>query len=275
MVWGNSLRNALRLMCPGDWTRSDDGAERACHWLIPLGLLIGLAYAGAYRAVWRQFGEVRSLPLMPAVAVWLLDVAMIGSLLYFGAARTIRRVARPIQTDPTDATPYPIEALALVALVVLKLALYLGIPQGISGWPGPGDWRSYFNWLYAHPPYRPLILAPMWGRWAMMLVASVGRLRDPDRIWLAKLCGSLSPGLVLLWMIPAVILTSVYCSRMGRWMFGCIVACVVLAGVYVYAVIAARRQGGQTLDSIRGGGLIGEIVFLIAYAAFAGNIYAS
>ena len=83
----------------------------------------------------------------------------------------------------------------------------------------------------------------------------------------------LSAGRVLLWAVPVTVLTSIYCGR--RWMFGCILACIVLAGVYVYGVVAARRQGGQTYDSILGAGLIGELVFLMAYEALAVHIYAS
>ena len=277
--WTGSLRHALALMRLGRQPVSGRGAARACHWFVFLGLFIGLVYTGVYRAVWRQFGEVRSLPLMPATAVWLLDVGLLGALFYCGAARTIGKVARqsPRADGPVGGRPdgYPIEILVLVILAVLKLVLLIAIPQGISGWPGPGDWRSHFNWMYARPHYRPLILAPMWGRWAMLLVGSIGRLRAPSDAGLSRFCGSLSATRVLLWMVPVTVLTSVYCGRHGRWVFGCIIACTVLAGTYLYGVIAARRQGGQTRDSILGAALIGELIFFIAYEAFAAHIYAS
>jgi len=270
---------ALDLMRPGCGARREGGADRACHWFILLGLMIGLLYTGVYRAVWRQFGEVRSLPLMPATAVWLLDAALLGTLLYLGAAGTLARFVDPsllgngaVGEKPTR---YPIEVLILVTLLLLKLMLLVAIPQGISGWPAADDWRSHFNWVYARPHYRPLILAPMWGRWAMLLVGSIGRLRDRSDIQLTRFCGSLSATLVLLWMVPVTVLTAIYCGRLGRWMFGCIIACIVLAGTYLYAVIAAHRQGGQTRDSILGAGLLGELIFLVAYEAFAANIYAS
>lgn len=258
---------------------SGRGADRACHWFVFLGLSIGLLYTGVYRAVWRQFGEVRSLPLMPAAAVWLLDIGLLGALFYCGAARTIGRVIHlspctdaPVRDRPND---HPIETLILVILAVLMLVLLIAIPQGISGWPGTGDWRSHFNWMYARPRYRPLILAPMWGRWAMLLVGSIGRLRTTDDAALSRFCGSLSATRVLLWIVPVTVLTSIYCGRHGRWMIGCIIACTVLAGTYLYGMIAARRQGGQTRDSILGAGLMGELIFFIAYEASATSIYAS
>jgi hypothetical protein len=277
--WSGSLRHALQFTCPGAGTCSESGATQACHWLVGLGLLIGLAYTGVYRAVWRQFGEVRGLQLMPAVAVWLLDVGLCGALAYFGAARTLGRVLAP--SAPVDAAGgdrpvrYPIEVVGLVVLVVLKLVVLLAIPQGIAGWPGPGDWRSHFNWMYARPHFRPLILAPMWGRWAILLVGSIGRLRDRGDVALSRFCGSLSAARVLLWMVPVTVLTSVYCGRLGRWMFGCIIACLVLGGTYLYGVIAVRRQGGQTRETILGAGVIAELIFLVAYEAFAAHIYAS
>ncbi|MFH0982381.1 MAG: adenosylcobinamide-GDP ribazoletransferase [Planctomycetota bacterium] len=271
----DSLRHALYWMCPGRWTSSERGAAQAYHWFVGLGLIAGLVYTGAYRAVWRQFGEVRSLPLMPAAAVWLLDVGLLGVLLYFGASRTFARVLDPSPSVAGVAgerpTRYPIEILVLVILAVLKLVLLMAIPQGPSSWPGPGDWRSHFNWMYAHRPYRPLILAPMWGRWAMLLTGSIGRVRDEGDTFLSSFCASLSAGRVLLWTLPVTVLTSIYCGR--RWMFGCIIACLVLAGTYFYGVLAVRRQGGQTRDSIRGAGLVGELIFLVAFEALAANIY--
>lgn len=278
-TWVGSLWYAVRLMFPGPRCLSSRGATRACYWFVLLGLVIGLVYAGVYRVAWRQFGEVRSLPLVPAVAVWLLDVSLVASLFYLGAARTIGRMIAPQSSVSVGAdnqsNRYPIEILVLLILVVLKLMLLMAIPQGISGWPGPGDWRSYFNWVYARPHYRPLILAPIWGRWAMLLVGSIGRLHERSDEGLSRFCGVLSAGLVLMLMVPVTVLTSIYCGRLGRWMFGCIIACIVLAGTYLYGVLAARRQGGQTRDSILGAGLIGELIFLIAYEAFATNIYAS
>jgi hypothetical protein len=277
--WRGAFLHALCLTGPGRRSPSAPGAAGAYHWLVPSGLLIGLGYTVVYRAVWRQFGEVRTLPLMPAVAVWLVDVGLFGMLFYLGAARTVRgllsRSPAPELAAGRDVSPYPVESLSLLVFVVLKLMLLISIPHGISGWPGPGDWRSHFNWMYAHAYYRPLILLPMWGRWSMLLVASIGRLRDEtDTTW-TSFCASLSAGRVLVWMVPVTVLTSIYCARLGRWMFGCIIACVVLAGTYLYGVLAARRQGGQTRDSIRGGALIGELIFLVVYEALAGNIYAS
>lgn len=270
-----SLGCALGLAGLGRRFIRERGAARACHWLVPLGLVVGLLYTAVYRAVWRQFGEVRSIALMPAVTVWLLDVGVLASLLYFGAARTARGV---ITASPAGAgAPHsragldPVEQLALIVLVLLKLMLLIAIPHGISHWPGTGDWRSYFNWMYPHREYRPLILAPMWGRWAMLLVGSVGRPRDDDDRAMTLFSGSLSAGRVLAWMVPVAVLTSIYCGR--RWMFGCIISCLVLAGCYLYGMIAARRQGGQTRDSILGAGLIGELVFLTAYEGLAANIY--
>ncbi|MCK4659696.1 MAG: hypothetical protein KAV82_09275 [Phycisphaerae bacterium] len=278
VTWAGALGYALGFMCPGRRVLAEDGAGRACHWFVPLGLIIGLAYTGVYRAVWRQFGEVSALALMPAAAVWLVDVAIVASALYLAAAGTIARTIHPstrLSNDLGDRNArYTIEILALLILVVLKLVLLIAIPKGVASWPGPGDWRSHFNWMYAHPHYRPLILAPMWGRWAMLLVGSIGRLRDGNDAGLSRFCGSLSATLMLVYMIPIAVLTAIFCGHRGRWMFGGIISCVVLAGTYLYGVISARRQGGRTRDSIVGAGLIGELIFLIAYEAFAMNIYA-
>ena len=273
-----SWRHAAALLLPVRGMADDArGAERACHWFVPTGVLIGLIYAGVYRGAWRQFGEVAyGLRLVPAAAVWLLDAAFFGLLLYLGAAATVRRFSSGLDSCSLDGGgPRSAESMALAVLVLLKLVLLVAVPHGILGWPGSGDWRSHLNWMYPRPYYRPLILAPIWGRWAMLLVGSIGRLREGEDARWSAFCGSLSAGRVLAWMVPVTVLTSVYCGRHGRWMLGVIISLVVLAITYLYGVLAARTLGGQDRESIRAGGLVAELTFLIVYEALAWRIYSS
>ena len=48
------------------------------------------------------------------------------------------------------------------------------MPVAAPWYPSPDDWRHYFVFMYPAPVYRPLVLAPLWGRWALLLAATVG-----------------------------------------------------------------------------------------------------
>jgi hypothetical protein len=240
------------------------------HWLVPGGLLIGLIYVGLYRGCWRVFGEVAGVRLIPAVAVWMLDAALLGCPMFLGAARTADRWGRP-DGSPDDARQGIAGQVALVVLLVFKLALWMAIPQGIAGWPV--DWRRYLNFLYPYPVYRPLILAPLWGRWGLILAGSIARTAPTAARAPTGLSATASPAVVLGWFVVNLAVTAIYCGRHGRWMIGCIIGLAVLGVTFLFAVLAARRFSGRTRFTVYAAGGLAEIVFLVGYLAASQRIY--
>lgn len=269
----SGLRTALGLLLPGLSGSDGRGSSAAIHWLVPAGLVIGLIYVGLYRGCWRVFGEVSGVRLMPAAAVWLLDVALFGLPMFLAAARTADRWGATDQPgDPAgDGRLGTAGLVALIVVLILKLALWTAIPQGVAGWPM--DWRRHLNFLYPRPVFRPLILAPLWGRWGLMLAGSIGRTAPAQGRSVAGLSGAASPVVVLGWFIVNVVVTAIYCGRHGRWMIGCIIGLVVLGVTFLFAVLAARRFSGHTRFTIYASAALAEIVFLIAYLAASQRIY--
>ncbi|MCH7814736.1 MAG: hypothetical protein IID40_12030 [Planctomycetes bacterium] len=249
------------------------GPRASLHWLVPGGLLIGLLYVGLFRASWRVFGEVGGVRLMPALAVWLADGMLFGLVMFLGAAQTVDRWKGRDLAAEADAGRALGQAglTALFVLLVVKLVLWCSLPEGVAGWPA--DWRRHFNFAYPRPVLRPLILAPLWGRWALILAAGIGRRAPgagaPDK----TPAPPPSPAAVLGWFLPILALTAVYCGRQGRWMIGCIIGLAVMGVAFLFAVIVSRRFLGHTRFTVLATGLVAEIAFLLCYLAASQRIY--
>lgn len=274
----SGLRAALGLLLPGLRGADRPGSLAAVHWLVPTGLAIGLIYAGVYRGCWRIFGEVSGVRLMPAVAVWLVDAILFSLPMYLGAARVADRWSLPLQPGGRadqgttgDRWLGTAGVMTLMVLLVVKLVLWTAIPKGILGWPT--DWRRYLNFLYPRPVFRPLILAPLWGRWALMLAGSIGRAAPGSGRSAPGLAGPASPVVVLGWFLVNLFVTGIYCGPRGRWMIGCIIGLVVLGVTFLFSVLAARRFGGRTAFTVYAAAALAEITFLIAYLAASQRIY--
>ncbi len=219
-----------------------------------------------------MFGEVGGVRLMPALAVWLADVAVFGLAMLLAAARLADRWSVADLDEP--ARPNRGLGLAgiyvLVVLATVKLALWAAVPEGIAGWPD--NWRRYFNFLYPRPVFRPLILTPLWGRWALILASGIGR-PAPKQGDPPEFAAGGTVRATLGWFLVVLVITAVYCGRHGRWMIGGIIGLAVLGCTFVFAVAAARRFGGRTPTAIQAVGLVGEITFLVGYLAASQHIY--
>jgi hypothetical protein len=229
-----------------------------------------LVYVGLYRASWRVFGEVGGVRLMPALVIWLADVGFLGLPLLLGAARTANQWSLQDKSAPSYRDLALPGTLALVVLAVIKLTLWTGVPEGIAGWPT--NWKRYFNFLYPWPVYRPLILAPMWGRWALILAGGVGPPASSEQNWASR-SGHKSIAVTLGWFVAVAALTAVYCGRHDRWMIGCIISLAVLGTTFVFAVVTARRFSGHTRFTVHAAALVAEVTFLVVYLAASQHIY--
>ncbi|UCG17591.1 MAG: hypothetical protein JSV19_06075 [Phycisphaerales bacterium] len=274
----SSLRATAGLVFPLGEAGRGAGVAGACrtHWIVPMGLVVGIGYACLYRGAWRFFGEVQGIRLMPAVAVWLLDVGLCGSVLLVGSARVADQIfggrSRRPGGEPTVEGRLGLVGMAsFVVLCVLKLMLWISIPEGVSTWPG--IWGSGLNFAYPHAFYRPLLLAPIWGRWGLVLAAGLGRPSAEADAVIRGLTSRQSPYGVLIWFVPVAALTAVYCGYSGRWAYGCVIALGVMGATYLFGVAVARRLGGQTRETILAAGLVAEMSYLVLYMGFSVRIY--
>lgn len=272
-----SLGLALRFLLPiGEIPEADVAAwRRACYWFLPIGLFIGLLWVGVFRAVWRLYGEeATSLRLVPAVGVLFVDVLFTGYCLFAGLTATVNaltghRHAREPEDD-SDITLTMPAMMVLLLVIVLELVLLSAVRTGAWWWPS--DWRRHLNFAYPRLIYRPLLLAPLWGRWAVLLAASVGRVATRAYPAAACLSQAVGPWFVLGSFLVPLVLTATYCSRSGNVVIGTIIALVVLGLTFVSSVIIARRGGGQTRRSMLAAGKIAELIFLGAFIGLSSYI---
>lgn len=252
--------------------------RRVIFWIAPLGLAIGLAWAGAFRGAWRLFGETEGRDrVIPALVVVLLEALITGRYLPLALCRVVDVLetgggavtARAV--DDLSTPPRFRGTLLLVLLVLTQWALILSVPRWNAWWPT--DWRRYFNFLYPEPIYRPLLLAPLWGRWAILLAACVGRTARGVDAATAAMCAEMTPGRLLRNSILPLTLSCIYFSREQNFLIGAVIGLAVFAISYLASVFMARGVGGQTRSTLLATGQVAQIVFLVVYRALWPKIH--
>lgn len=160
---------------------------------------------------------------------------------------------------------------SLVFMVLFLLGLFvlvLSIQELRGWWPASGDWRSWFNWMYPRPIYRPLLLAPLWGRWGMLVALYSGRpADDADDLTRAYSRGLNLWKLVVHSALPLA-LSCLYLTRGGRIFTGPMIAAILLGLTILFATIVANLRRGQSRTTILATGLFAQMMFIILYRAF-------
>jgi hypothetical protein len=276
----NGLMEALILLFPiGRAERRINPLAwgRAASWVVPLGVFIGLAWVGVFRISWRVYGEAGNIRVIPALAMVLVECLLTGPFLALGLARTAHLLtgATPLAPAGDPKAPLsPVGTLVLCLTLLTEWVLIASIKVETPWWPSLEDWRSNFNFMYPTPVYRPLLLAPIWGRWGILLAASIGRTARGADNAVVGLCESMHPARLLRQSILPVVLTAIYSARGGNFMIGPIMALLVFAATYIVAVIMAHRGGGQSADALAAG-QVAQLAFLAVYRAMWPFIHGS
>lgn len=229
----------------------------AVHWFVPLGLFIGVAWMTAFRIAWRSYGdpEYKNDRALPALAVLVAECLLLGRPLLRGLTRS----AGPDEDSRS-------RGLAVTFLWMLALWAVIERLPARTGWYAPDeDWRSWLNSFYPLATYRPLILAPLWGRWAMLLAGCVGRCAPDADQATRGLCSALKPSVVLRWSLVPFALTALFLGRDGLRYEGLFTGFVTFLATYLAAVYFSRRHAGQTRDTLFACAAIAEIVFLAVF----------
>jgi hypothetical protein len=269
---------ALRFLLPfGHAPAAEEGIWRAtAHWLIVLGFLTGLIWTGWFSFLWWKFGQIERIRVIPALGVLLLDVTFLGYTFFRGTILTVQEILNCPRTNRKDSSglqyqPNLTSTLAVVLLLLTKFGLIVSIPTTPLWWPS--DWRQHLMWMYPETVYRPLLLAPMWASWGMLLAAAVGRVSENRSAPVAALGRAVTPTIILSWFVALTVGTAIYCSHHGNVMVGVILSLLVLGVTFSAAALVAQRLGGQTEHSVYAAGQLAQLSFLTGFLAFGPYVF--
>ena len=185
-TWRRLGRNAGWLMLWADDDRlADEPVERfAAAWLslMLISLACGISSAALYGLAWTIFGDYTGIPLMPVAVV----IAMMVAGPYRHAFVALGKAA----CGSAGA------AGVSAAVVAYSLSL-LGL---VSNQP---DWPRDLPWLWQWIPrtmFRALVLAPVWGGWAMLVVCLFRRPGAGTTAAVAAFARGCGPLRTALWM---------------------------------------------------------------------------
>ncbi len=263
------------LLPAGDGDAAEDTLWRtAGRWLVVWGLLFGIVYATVFRVAWKLFGEYQYIRFVPAACVLAADLAFGGYRLLWGATRIVG--GRDASRDGSSAPLALPGVLTVVLIAILKYALLLSIPVGVtqaasSQW---STWHARLGVLYPQAIYRPLILMPLWGRWAMMLAMSIGRTSPDASTRLRQMAAGVRLPLIMVYWLLCALLTVLYGGgSVGYLARGVVIGLGVMVVSYLVSFVLARQSDGQNEATVGAAGLAGEITFLCLYLSVASRIY--
>ncbi len=249
-------------------TEAPSAWSKTARWLPLWGLAIGILYAIIYRGAWKWFGEYQHLRLLPPVALLIADFGFFG---YRQLAAAVSLFDRRSPGSPAAGLTLP-ATLALLLIVLLKFAMLVVLPAGAVIWPA--DWRQHLGPLYPAVIYRPLVLMPLWGRWAMMLALCIGRISPEGSDRLRHMASGARLAVIIGWWSAIALLTVAYSSAtLNHLAYGILISLAVLLATYLTSFTLARRHGGQNETTVAATGLAGELALLIFYLPVARAIY--
>ncbi len=199
---------------------------------------------------WGLFGDFSGIPLMPAAVVVVLGLS-------WPYARSLLALAESLVGRDGPRT-------VAVAVLVTGWTLML---LGLKSW-NP-DFPHYFppllQWTRPRMMFRALLLAPIWGGWAMLLAGQFCRpsaRTEPVVASFARGCGAMTATAVL---AVLVLVTVTYFNHLPWTQLSISATPIVTAAVG--GVLLCRRWGGLCRSALLGTNLLTQIAFLLAYLA--------
>jgi len=246
-------RPAHMLLTADDQRLADEPPDRfARAWLglMLLSLGWGIAAASLYGLAWQRFRDYTGIDLIPVAAV----VAAMAGWLYRKAISALGGAlcGRSAEDRAVGAS------VVVVVLVLLLLGLRSRQP----------DWPTHLPWIWHWIPrtmFRVLILAPLWGAWAMLIVPQFCRPTERTEPAVAALIGGCGP-LTAAVCMAVPLAPTLYAFRVWGWWYLTIPAGAIVAAL-VGGLLLCHRHGGPTRRALLAVNLLTQIVFVLCYLA--------
>jgi hypothetical protein len=223
---------------------------RAWFGIMLLSLIWGACSTVLWSWTWGLFGDFSGIPLMPVVVV--LVVGLMG--LY---ARCLLALAESlVRRDPR-------RSMAVSVIVAVWVLMLLGLKSWNPDFPHylPYVWQ----WTRPRMMFRPLLLAPIWGGWAMLLAVQFCRpteRSEPAVAAFARGCGPLVTTVVL---AALLLVTVVYFNHLPWTQLS--ISATAIATAAVGGVLLCRRWAGLCRTALLATNMLTQIAFVLAYLA--------
>jgi len=225
--------------------------HRAWWGVMVLSLAWGLVQVAVWGGAWRLFGERTGILFIPTVvtvavfALWPFRRAVVSlAEVLAGRSPTARGVA------------------ACILLMTLAFCLLDLRP----GYHFENRLPAILTWLRPYDVlYRVLLLAPLWGGWAMLIVTQFCRPGERTEPAVAQFAGGCGPVASVACMGVLLAGTITYFNYLA-WTQLSIPAAAIVAAVAGGPVLC-RFGGGLTRRTLLSVNLATQIVFLLAYLA--------
>jgi len=247
-------RPGLMFLTAGDERLSSEPPGRFVYaWaeLMLVSLAWGLANVGLWAAAWKLFGE----PLGRAMPAAVVAAVMLVWPFRRAAAAAVKIVAG------ADSTARAIVSGVLVVVLSIGL-LSLRTDYYRPDAPLP-PWIAWFRpWVKL---YRVLILMPLWGGWAMVVIPQFRRLgAGADRV-LAGFVGGCTPlaAAAVMGLLLGVTITYFNFLPWEQLTISAVTIITALAG----GALLCRRAGGLSRKALLAANIITQLAFLLACLA--------
>lgn len=249
--WRSGLLSAHRLLHSPTDRPGLTGVGRLWCWLGVLALAWSAVLAVTW---WLASGVSRNwvagLPIVQVIAVL---VVVLVSPLRVQLAALAERLG--------GSAPAGAGAAASVLTAILALAL-------LAIQPHSPDWSTWLplwlRWLRPEALYRPLMLMPLWGVWAMMPPLHFCRACEATEPLLRRARENQPVLATAFWMALPLAGTLWQLNFIGAWMI-LPAAGALLAGSV--GSVALCRTGGLTRRNLLAGAFAAQLTFLLCYVA--------
>ena len=270
-----SLKLAAGFLMPiGRWCdRPDaDGMARAARWFPVVGLFLGLVWLWVFWAAWGRFGVLTGLRLMQAASLVLITGLVFQIKWWIGLGVTVDHLVTPeaARGDPSDWPTWGSAGTLGVGLMVLFWFSLVLCLRTVPWAPPPGK-LGEFGWirrLFPREVLRVLVLAPMWGTWAVTAAASIGGRAGPADAAMEGIARAMSPPRLLWHLMLPLSLTTLYFWTPPERVMGLLIALLTMAGTFMMSIVVGWKSSGHTRWSVLGVGAFVQMLYLALYATF-------
>ncbi|HUU23686.1 MAG TPA: hypothetical protein VM389_14225 [Phycisphaerae bacterium] len=251
-LWAVRRPGYLLLAGDGDRLAAEDPKRFAHAWigLMLLSLGWGLVCVALWAAAWHLFVDYSRMFFMP--------VAFVVTGMVLGL---YRRALLALGEAFSGGDPRAAPLLSCAGVVFLVLVL-LGLKTG-SGPHYETPLLPAWQWVRPAPMFRALLLGPLWGGWAMLIVPQFCRPNgrtEPAVAAFATGCGALVAAGCMGAVAAA---TTLYFNYMPWWQLSISGAAIITA--ILCGVAFCKLNGGLDRRSLLAANLLTQMVFLSAY----------